>query len=176
MAIEAASGKSQVHKGAPVQSSCTGLRWRVLSNIEVRNRARLRIRSEPWQKTRNSYRSQGVSERSLPGPVKIDALLYAQEPSAGALNDITSGNNDITGQIGGYQAGPGWDACTGWGSPNGTVLGQVLAGGGSGSGPGPGAPASGAKKKRKRPQRGGRKPSSKKSSKPRAGKKRSGRR
>jgi kumamolisin len=111
----------------------------------------------------------------------INALLYAQEPGAGALNDITSGNNDITGQIGGYQAGPGWDACTGWGSPNGTVLGQVLAGGG-GSGSGgasgsdPGASGPGVKKKHKRPQRGGRKTSSKKSSKPGAGKKRPGRR
>ena len=40
----------------------------------------------------------------------INPLLYAQEPGAAALNDIT-------GQIGGYQAGPGWDACTGWGAP-----------------------------------------------------------
>ena len=55
----------------------------------------------------------------------INPLLYAQEP--GALNDITSGNNDITGQIGGYQAGPGWDACTGWGSPNAQVLVPLLA-------------------------------------------------
>jgi kumamolisin len=110
----------------------------------------------------------------------INALLYAQEPGAGALNDITSGNNDITGQIGGYQAGPGWDACTGWGSPNGMVLAQALAGGTSrsagGSGPGSGASGSGVKKEHKRPPRGGRKPSSKKSSKTSAGTKRSGRR
>lgn len=33
-----------------------------------------------------------------------------------ALNDITSGNN------GSYSAGPGWDACTGFGSPDGTKL------------------------------------------------------
>jgi kumamolisin len=32
------------------------------------------------------------------------------------FNDITSGNN------GDYSAGPGWDACTGLGSPNGTAL------------------------------------------------------
>jgi hypothetical protein len=37
-------------------------------------------------------------------------------------HDITSGNN------GDYQAGPGWDACTGWGSPNGTAILQALAG------------------------------------------------
>ena len=107
----------------------------------------------------------------------INTLLYAQEPGAGALNDITSGNNDITGQIGGYQAGPGWDACTGWGSPNGTVLAQMLAGGGSvASGSAARASATGVLKEHKRPQRSGGKPSSKKSGKPPAGKKRSGRR
>jgi kumamolisin len=41
---------------------------------------------------------------------------------AGTFHDITSGNN------GGYSAGPGWDACTGWGSPNGAVILQSLAG------------------------------------------------
>ncbi len=39
--------------------------------------------------------------------------LYA---TAHACNDITEGNNN------GYTAGTGWDACTGLGSPNGTVL------------------------------------------------------
>ena len=47
----------------------------------------------------------------------INATLYAN-PSA--LNDITSGNN------GAYSAGPGWDACTGLGSPNGTRLAAVF--------------------------------------------------
>ncbi len=34
--------------------------------------------------------------------------------------DITGGDN------GSYKAGPGWDACTGWGRPNGTLLLQAL--------------------------------------------------
>jgi kumamolisin len=34
-------------------------------------------------------------------------------------------NNDW-GPIQGYVAGPGWDACTGWGSPNGTALLELL--------------------------------------------------
>ena len=38
-----------------------------------------------------------------------------------AFNDITQGNN------GAYSAGPGWDACTGLGSPNGTNLATGLA-------------------------------------------------
>lgn len=39
-----------------------------------------------------------------------------------AFRDITSGNN------GDFKAAKGWDACTGWGSPNGTALLQALTG------------------------------------------------
>jgi kumamolisin len=39
-----------------------------------------------------------------------------------AFHDITQGNN------GSYTAGPGWDACTGLGSPDGTELAGALAG------------------------------------------------
>ena len=39
------------------------------------------------------------------------------------FQDITSGNN------GAYSAGPGWDACTGLGSPNGTALLSLVSGG-----------------------------------------------
>ncbi len=47
----------------------------------------------------------------------VNPTLYA---NASALNDITQGNN------GSYVAGPGWDACTGLGSPNGTAVLQAL--------------------------------------------------
>ena len=41
----------------------------------------------------------------------------------GVFRDITVGNNDITGDLHGmYKAGPGWDACSGLGSPDGTAL------------------------------------------------------
>jgi kumamolisin len=46
----------------------------------------------------------------------LNPALYADSPGTDALHDITSGNN------GAYQAGPGWDACTGLGSPNGQRL------------------------------------------------------
>ena len=53
----------------------------------------------------------------------LQPLLYAGV-SAGAaaagFQDITSGNN------GAYAAGPGWDACTGLGSPDGTALLGIL--------------------------------------------------
>lgn len=45
----------------------------------------------------------------------LQPLIYAT-PESGTFHDITSGNN------GGFDAGPGWDACTGLGSPDGTAL------------------------------------------------------
>jgi kumamolisin len=56
----------------------------------------------------------------------MQPLLYAgasvgQSPAG--FRDITSGSN------GAYTAGPGWDACTGLGSPDGTALLSVLRGG-----------------------------------------------
>jgi kumamolisin len=56
----------------------------------------------------------------------IQPALYAGvAPGAGGagFRDITAGNN------GSYTAGPGWDACTGLGSPDGTALLGRLTGG-----------------------------------------------
>ena len=52
----------------------------------------------------------------------INPLLYqaASGPNTADFNDITSGNN------GAYSAGPGWDACTGLGSPIGTGLVTII--------------------------------------------------
>lgn len=56
-------------------------------------------------------------------------LLYQESNRAGAgsagCNDIISGDN-VTATAGGYQAGPGFDAVTGWGSPDGAALLQAL--------------------------------------------------
>ena len=49
----------------------------------------------------------------------INPTLYASK-AKGSVRDITSGNN------GGFSAGPGWDACTGLGSPNGAGLVKAL--------------------------------------------------
>ncbi|MGD0239138.1 MAG: S53 family peptidase [Streptosporangiaceae bacterium] len=49
----------------------------------------------------------------------IQTLLYAgvaPHTAVDGFNDITSGNN------GAYTAGPGWDACSGLGSPDGTAI------------------------------------------------------
>jgi kumamolisin len=49
----------------------------------------------------------------------LNPLLYGL-PDSGELRDITSGNN------GAYSTGPGWDPCTGLGSPDGTELAALL--------------------------------------------------
>jgi len=57
----------------------------------------------------------------------IQTLLYAGVAPGTAVpgfRDITSGNN------GAYAAGPGWDACSGLGSPDGTALLNRLQGSG----------------------------------------------
>jgi len=55
----------------------------------------------------------------------LQPMLYAGAAAGAAatgFNDITEGNN------GAYKAGPGWDACTGLGSPNGEQLLTLLSG------------------------------------------------
>jgi len=53
-------------------------------------------------------------------------LLYGKS-KVGATNDILEGNNTVF-AITGFLAKPGWDACTGLGSPNGTKLLALLSG------------------------------------------------
>jgi len=43
-----------------------------------------------------------------------------------AFHDITSGNNSVPNVVQGYNAEPGWDACTGLGSPNGVKVLTLL--------------------------------------------------
>ena len=47
--------------------------------------------------------------------------LYGLPTSSGAFTDITNGNNN------GFNAGPGWDPCTGLGRPDGAKLAGALA-------------------------------------------------
>ncbi len=53
----------------------------------------------------------------------LTSLVYSQVgPVAGTFHDITTGNN------GKFSAGPGWDACTGLGSPIGSAIASALTG------------------------------------------------
>jgi kumamolisin len=60
-----------------------------------------------------------ANEGSIQLPGDPHATLYA---TPGALRDIVTGDN------GGYPAGPGWDACTGLGVPAGDATAAVLRG------------------------------------------------
>jgi len=61
----------------------------------------------------------------------FNALLYSTLGPDGVLRDITVGDNDTDGLLGGqYKAGPGWDACSGWGTPDGQRLLAALSGSG----------------------------------------------
>ena len=55
----------------------------------------------------------------------INPALYTKLGPAGVLRSITQGNNSVQG-VKGYEAGPGWNAVTGWGSPDGRKLLQAL--------------------------------------------------
>jgi kumamolisin len=50
----------------------------------------------------------------------VNPLLYGVNPASGAMVDITQGNNN------GFNAGPGWDPCTGLGRPDGAKLASAL--------------------------------------------------
>ena len=52
----------------------------------------------------------------------LNPLLYGSLMGTGALQDITAGNN------GAYAAQTNWDACTGWGTPDGAKLLHALGG------------------------------------------------
>ena len=50
----------------------------------------------------------------------LNPFLYAN--AATVMHDVTSGTNAIKNTLKGYSAGPGWDACTGLGTPDGTEI------------------------------------------------------
>lgn len=52
----------------------------------------------------------------------LNPIIYGSLAGKGLFNDVVVGNN------GAYSSGPGWDACTGWGSPIGQKLLTSLGG------------------------------------------------
>lgn len=71
-----------------------------------------------------------IINQKLKGQVGfINPQLYALPAGSGAFNDITVGGNRVTygsHKNVGYDAGPGWDAASGLGSPNGSILAGLL--------------------------------------------------
>ena len=58
----------------------------------------------------------------------FNPLLYSKLGTSAGFRDIVKGNNDTSGHVGGYSAGKGWDACSGWGSPVGAALLKAFGG------------------------------------------------
>lgn len=56
----------------------------------------------------------------------LNPFLYANV-SKGVVRSVGSGTNAIFNTVHGYKAGPGWDACTGLGTPDGTAILNTLA-------------------------------------------------
>jgi kumamolisin len=55
----------------------------------------------------------------------FNPVLYEKIGPRGILRSVLDGNNG-TAEMSGYCAGPGWNAATGWGTPDGTRLLQAL--------------------------------------------------
>ena len=55
----------------------------------------------------------------------FNPVLYQTLGPAGVFHDITKGDNSFD-KVVGYAAGPGWDAVSGWGSPDGAKLLEAL--------------------------------------------------
>ena len=51
----------------------------------------------------------------------LNPFLYANV-SKGVVKDVVVGTNAIASTVKGYKAGPGWDACTGLGTPDGAAI------------------------------------------------------
>jgi kumamolisin len=58
-------------------------------------------------------------------PELYQSSTGGQPAGQAGCTDVTSGNND-TATDGGYSAGAGYDAASGWGTPNGVNLAQAL--------------------------------------------------
>jgi kumamolisin len=92
----------------------------------------------------------------------LQPAIYAAKAAA-AFNDVTEGNN------GAFSAGPGWDACTGLGSPIASALITLLAPAAPTPAPTP-APAPAPPKKKKKKKTAKVKPVEKKAAKKASGK------
>lgn len=61
----------------------------------------------------------------------LTPVLYQGNPTVGTIGctDVVTGNpgNNDTANIGGYNVGSGYDAVSGWGTPNGKKLAQAIA-------------------------------------------------
>jgi len=67
-----------------------------------------------------------INEKTAERRGFVNPALYRMQGSSQAFRDVTEGDNATALLVGGYAAGRGWDACTGWGSPRGDGLARLL--------------------------------------------------
>jgi kumamolisin len=73
--------------------------------------------------------NEGLRARGLTRIGHFHPRLYLDPSIQRSFQSVTSGQNDPFG-LNGYQANPGWNPCTGWGTPDGERLFEVLLGAG----------------------------------------------
>jgi kumamolisin len=69
--------------------------------------------------------NQALSLRGKKPAGFLNPFLYSHSTN-GMLASVLSGNNGIANTISGYEAGPGWNACCGLGTPDGTAMLNAL--------------------------------------------------
>jgi len=69
--------------------------------------------------------NEGLRSRGLPPLGHFHPRLYRERSIQQTFHRIIAGHNDPFGNKG-YQAGPGWNFCSGWGSPDGVKLLEAL--------------------------------------------------
>jgi hypothetical protein len=98
-----------------------------LAGARVLGRANAHATMEVTLKLRLMNENRGTGKRIG----FLTPILYQSPNGTGSTigqfgcTDVVSGNN-ITASVGGYSAGPGYDAVSGWGTPVGTKLLQAL--------------------------------------------------
>ena len=98
----------------------SGPGWRIVLNEAVQAMGGTSAVAPLWAGIAAACKAAGFNGHQLP------ALLYG---TPAAMRDILTGNN------GAYTASPGWDPCTGLGSPNGPALVSLLTSGTSAAPP-----------------------------------------
>lgn len=69
--------------------------------------------------------NQGLRVHGLPRIGYFHPVLYTSRSVQQSFRSVVTGHNDPFGDNG-YHARPGWNFCTGWGSPDGTALFEAL--------------------------------------------------
>ncbi len=58
----------------------------------------------------------------------LNPFLYQTANNVRPFHEVAEGDHGAFAASRKHQAGPGWDACAGWGSPNGVALLKALGG------------------------------------------------